>query len=122
MADSRCCRLCGGPLPPRKPGGGRPPTKCNACQDLRRPLVVPDWDSDLVRAMKRDYPGGESDPFVYIAWMLAADLSGATHPRDAVPLSKELRAALARLDGRALRDHRGEKLNLNAEPVIDDKS
>jgi fermentation-respiration switch protein FrsA (DUF1100 family) len=62
--------------------------------------VEPSWDSELVRAVQRDYPGGETDPFVYMAWLLAADLSGATHARDAVPLSKELRAALAYLDGR----------------------
>jgi hypothetical protein len=62
--------------------------------------VQPNWDSDLVRAVQRDYPDGDSDPFVYMAWMLAADLSGATHPKDAVPLSRELRRSLAYLDGR----------------------
>jgi hypothetical protein len=92
--------LCGGPLPPRKPGAGRPRSKCDACKDLRRPPVQPNWDSDLVRAVQRDYPDGDSDPFVYMAWMLAADLSGATHAKDAVPLSKELRRSLAYLDGR----------------------
>jgi hypothetical protein len=72
MAGSGCCRLCGGPLPPRKPGAGRPRSKCDACQDLRRPPAVPNWDSELVRAVQRDYPGGESDPFVYRAgcWRL----------------------------------------------------
>jgi hypothetical protein len=100
VAGSGCCRLCGGPLPPRKPGAGRPRSKCDACQDLRRPPVVPNWDSELVRAVQRDYPGGESDPFVCIVWMLAAGLSGAAHPKDAVPLSKELRRSLACLDGR----------------------
>jgi hypothetical protein len=61
--------------------------------------VVPNWDSDLVRAVQWEYPD-DSDPFVYMAWMLAADLSGAAHPRDAVPLSRELRRSLAYLDGR----------------------
>lgn len=61
--------------------------------------MQPNWDSDLVRAVQREYPD-DSDPFVYMAWMLAADLSGAVHARDAVPLSKELRRALAYLDGR----------------------
>jgi hypothetical protein len=53
-----------------------------------------------VRAVQRDYLGGDSDPFVYMAWMLAADLSGATHAKDAVPLSRELRRSLAYLDAR----------------------
>jgi hypothetical protein len=35
MSDSGLCRLCGGPLPPRKPGAGRPRAKCDACRDLR---------------------------------------------------------------------------------------
>jgi hypothetical protein len=100
MAGLGCCRLCGGPLPPRKPGAGRPRSKCDACRDLRRPPVVPNWDSDLVRAVQRDYPDGDSDPFTYMAWMLAAELSGASHAKDAVPLSKELRRSLAYLDGR----------------------
>jgi hypothetical protein len=118
MADSGCCRLCGGPLPPRKPGAGRPRSKCDACQDLRRQPVQPNWDSDLVRAVQRDYPEGDSDPFVYMAWMLAAYLAGATHAKDAVPLSKELRAALARLDGRGKpRGHSGglDELRLRRE-------
>jgi hypothetical protein len=93
------CHLCGGPLPPRKPGAGRPRSKCDACRDLRRPPVVPNWDLDLVRAVQRDH-SDDSDPFVYMAWMLAAELSGATHAKDAVPLSKELRRSLAYLDGR----------------------
>ena len=100
MTGSERCRLCGGPLPPRKPGAGRPRSKCDACKDLRRPPVQPNWDSDLVRAVQRDYPGGDSDPFVYMAWMLAADLSGAQHAKDAVPLSRELRRSLAYLDAR----------------------
>jgi hypothetical protein len=100
MAGLGCCRLCGGPLPPRKPGAGRPRSKCDACRDLRRPPVAPNWDSDLVRAVQRDYPDGDSDPFTYMAWMLAAELSGASHAKDAVPLSKELRRSLAYLDGR----------------------
>jgi hypothetical protein len=99
VVGSGCCRLCGGPLPPRRPGAGRPRSKCDACQDLRRPPVVPNWGSELVRAVQREYPDG-SDPFVYIVWMLAADLSGATRPKDAVPLSRELRRSLAYLDGR----------------------
>jgi hypothetical protein len=49
--------------------------------------------------VQRDYPD-DSDPFVYLAWLAAANLAGATHPRDAVSLSKELRRALAYLDGR----------------------
>ena len=80
MAGSGCCRLCGGPLPPRKPGAGRPRSKCDACQDLRRPPVQPNWDSDLVRAVQRKYPD-DSDPFVYLVWLAAAYLAGATHPR-----------------------------------------
>jgi hypothetical protein len=99
MTGSGCCRLCGGPLPPRKPGAGRPRSKCDACQDLRRPPVEPNWDSDLVRAVQREYPD-DSDPFVYLAWLAAAYLAGATHARDAVPLSKELRRSLAYLDAR----------------------
>jgi hypothetical protein len=59
----------------------------------------PNWDSDLVRAVQRDYPD-DSDPFVYLAWLAAAYLAGATHPKDSVPLSKELRRALAYLDAR----------------------
>jgi hypothetical protein len=94
MTGSGCCRLCGGPWPPRRPGAGRPRSKCDACRDLRRPPVVPNWDSDLVRAVQREYPD-DSDPFVYLAWMLAADLLGATHAKDAVPLSKELGRSLA---------------------------
>jgi hypothetical protein len=97
MTGSGCCRLCGGPLPPRKPGAGRPRSKCDACQDLRRPPVQPNWDSDLVRAVQRDYPD-DSDPFVYMAWLAAAYLAGATYPKDSVPLSKELRRALASLE------------------------
>jgi hypothetical protein len=62
--------------------------------------VVPNLDSDLVRAVQRDYPGGDSDPFVYMAWMLAADLSGAQYAKDAVPLSRELRRSLDYLDAR----------------------
>jgi hypothetical protein len=61
--------------------------------------VEPNWDSDLVRAVQRDYPD-DSDPFVYLAWLAAAYLAGATHPKDSVPLSKELRRALASLDAR----------------------
>jgi hypothetical protein len=99
MAGSERCRLCGGPLPPRKPGAGRPRSKCDACKDLRRPPVQPNWDSDLVRAVQRDYPD-DSDPFVYLAWLAAAYLAGAKHAKDAVPLSKELRRALAYLDAR----------------------
>ena len=99
MTGSGRCRLCGGPLPPRKPGAGRPRSNCDACQDLRRPPVQPNWDSELVRAVQRDYPD-DSDPFVYLAWLAAAYLAGATHPKDAVPLSKELRRALAYLDTR----------------------
>jgi hypothetical protein len=99
MTGSGCCRLCGGPLPPRKPAAGRPRSKCDACQDLRRPSVQPNWDSDLVRAVQRDYPD-DSDPFVYLAWLAAAYLAAATHPKDSVPLSKELRRALAYLDAR----------------------
>jgi hypothetical protein len=99
MADSGCCRLCGGPLPPRKPGAGRPRSKCDACKDLRRPPVQPNWDSDLVRAVQRDYPD-DSDLFVYLAWLAAAYLAGAKHAKDAVPLSKELRRSLAYLDDR----------------------
>ena len=67
--------MCGGPLPPRKPGAGRPRSKCDACRDLRRPPVVPNWDSDLVRAVQREYPD-DSDPFVYLAWLAAAYLAG----------------------------------------------
>jgi hypothetical protein len=93
------CRLCGGPLPPRKPGAGRPRAKCDACRDLRRLPVQPNWDSDLVRAVQRDYPD-DSDPFVYLAWLAAAYLAGATHPKDAVPVSKELRRSLTYLDAR----------------------
>jgi hypothetical protein len=93
------CHLCGGPLPPRKPGAGRPRSKCDACRDRRRPPVVPNWDSELVRAVQREYPN-DSDPFVYVAWLAAAYLSGATDAKDAVPLSKELRRSLAYLDGR----------------------
>lgn len=100
MADSGRCWLCGGPLPPRRSGPGRPRTKCDACRDLRRPPVEPNWDSELVRAVQRDYPGGESDPFVYRAWLSAAYLAGARYPKDSVPLSKELRRALAYLDDR----------------------
>ena len=91
--------MCGGPLPPRRPGAGRPRSKCDACRDLRRPPVVPNWDSDLVRAVQRDYLD-DSDPFVYMAWLLAAHLAGAKHPKDSLPLSKELRRALAYLDAR----------------------
>ena len=61
--------------------------------------MEPNWDSELVRAVQREYPD-DSDPFVYLAWLAAAYLAGATHARVAVPLSKELRAALAYLDGR----------------------
>ena len=75
MTGSGYCRLCGGPLPPRKPGAGRPRSKCDACRDLRRPQVEPNWDSDLVRAVQRDYPD-DSDPFVYMAWLAAAYLAG----------------------------------------------
>jgi hypothetical protein len=52
-----------------------------------------------VRAVQRDYPD-DSDPFVYMAWLLAAELSGSTHAKDAPPLSKEPRAVLVYLDGR----------------------
>jgi hypothetical protein len=68
MVDSGACRLCGGPLPPRRSGPGRPRTKCDACRDLRRPA-----------------------DFVYIAWRAAAYLAGARHPKDSLPQSKELR-------------------------------
>jgi hypothetical protein len=49
--------------------------------------------------VQRDYPD-DSDPFVYMAWLAAAYLAGATHAKDGVPLSKELRRALAYLDAR----------------------
>jgi hypothetical protein len=61
--------------------------------------VQPNWDSDLVRAVQRDYPD-DSDPFVYLAWLAAAYLAGAKRAKDAVPLSKELRRSLAYLDAR----------------------
>jgi hypothetical protein len=35
-----------------------------------------------------------------MAWLSAAYLAGARHPKDSVPLSKELRRALAYLDAR----------------------
>jgi hypothetical protein len=50
--------------------------------------------------IKREYPGGNSDPFTYVAWLLAAYLSGAEDTRDFLPLLKELRQTVAFLDRR----------------------
>src|SRR3954463_796482 len=76
MEPSGGCRLCGGPLPARKPGPGRPRVKCDRCQQLRRPAIVPDWNSALVQTVKAKFPD-DRDPFTLLLWQLAALLSGA---------------------------------------------
>jgi hypothetical protein len=93
------CRLCGRPLPARKPGPGRPRTKCDRCQHLRRPPIVPDWASELVRTVKAEF-GDDQDPLVLVSWQLAALLAGATAAADLVPLSRELDRMLAVLHAR----------------------
>jgi hypothetical protein len=94
-----CCRLCGGPLPARKPGPGRPRTKCDRCQHLRRPPIVPDWDSELVQAVRAEFTDNRN-PLVLVSWKLAALAAGAQAAADLVPLSRELDRMLALLQAR----------------------
>jgi hypothetical protein len=111
MAESQGhCRLCGGPLPARKPGPGRPRTKCDRCQHLRRPPIVPDWNSPLVQTVKAEFPD-DRDPFTLLLWQLSALLSGATAAADLVPLSREfgrLSALLQARKGRSAPDELDE--------------
>jgi hypothetical protein len=93
------CRLCGGPLPARKPGPGRPRTKCDRCQHVRRPPIVPDWDSELVQAVKAEFHD-DQDPLTLVSWKLAALVAGAHAAADLVPLSRELDRILALLHAR----------------------
>jgi hypothetical protein len=81
--------------------------------------LVPDWSSDLVRVIKCEYPDGDSDPFVYTAWLLAAYLSGVEDARDFPPLLKELRQTVAFLDSRGKSRPRSSKLGeLRARPEV----
>jgi hypothetical protein len=93
------CRLCGGPLLARKPGPGRPRTKCDRCQHLRRPQIVPQWGSELVQAVRAEFDD-DRDPLTLISWQLAALLAGAQSAADLVPLSRELDRILALLRAR----------------------
>ena len=99
MEPSGGCRLCSGPLPARKPGPGRPRVKCDRCQQLRRPPIVPDWNSPLVQTVKAEFPD-DRDPFTLLLWQLAALLSGAQAAADLVPLSREFGRLSALLQAR----------------------
>jgi hypothetical protein len=100
MIMKSACRLCGGPLPAHKPGPGRPRTKCDRCQHLRRPPIVPDWDSELVRAVKAEITD-DHDPLVLVCWKVAALMAGAQAATDLVPLSRELDRILGLLRARS---------------------
>jgi hypothetical protein len=57
---------------------------------------VPDWDSELVQAVKAEF-GDDQDPLTLVSWKLAALLAGAQLAADLVPLSRELDRMLALL-------------------------
>jgi hypothetical protein len=56
-------------------------------------VVVPDWDSDLVRAVRSEFPD-ESDPGVWVALYLAAAVAGAKDTRDFSPLYRAFRKSM----------------------------
>jgi hypothetical protein len=60
---------------------------------------VPQWDSDLVRTVKSQFPD-DRDVLTLLLWQLAALLSGAQAAADVVPLSRELGRMLALLEAR----------------------
>jgi hypothetical protein len=60
---------------------------------------VPDWDSELVGAVKAEF-GDDHDPLVLVSWKLAALMAGAQAAADLVPLSRELDRLLALLRAR----------------------
>jgi hypothetical protein len=60
---------------------------------------VPQWDSELVQAVKIEFPD-DHDISTLILWQLAASLSGAEASADLVPLSKEFGRMLALLEAR----------------------
>jgi hypothetical protein len=61
--------------------------------------LVPDWSSELVKIVQRDYPDTD-DPFIVLLHLCAALLSGAQDARDVVPLSRECRRLLKDVDAR----------------------
>jgi hypothetical protein len=60
---------------------------------------VPDWDSELVQAVKAEFHD-DQDPLTLVSWKLAALVAGAHAAADLVPLSRELDRILALLHAR----------------------
>ena len=98
--DGSCTR-CGAVLGPVPAGRGRPRELCDRCREPGRRELLPDWSSDLVKIVQRDYPDTDN-PFIVLLHLLAALLSGAQDARDVVPLSREFSQLLKDVDGRGM--------------------
>jgi len=93
------CRRCGAVLAPVPVGRGRPRELCDQCRQPGRSELLPDWSSNLVKIVQRDYPDTD-DPFIVLLHLFAALLSGAQDARDVVPLSREFSRLLKDVDAR----------------------